>query len=59
MLAVSSITIGNALRATCHYQQEALDKSIGACTNNCAVNIYANNDEDIANKAIFLHYILC
>ena len=34
---MSSIAIGNALGATCHYQQEALDKSIGACTNNRAV----------------------
>ena len=54
MLTVTSITIGNTLRATCHYQQEALDKSIGACTNNRAVSIYANNGEDIANKALFL-----
>ena len=59
MLTVSSIAIGNALRATCHYQQEALDKSIGACTNNRAVSIYANNGEDIANKALFLHYKVC
>ena len=56
---MSSIAIGNALRATCHYQQEALDKSIGACTNNRAVSIYANNGEDIANKALFLHYKVC
>ena len=56
MLTVSSITIGNTLRATCHYQQEALDKSIGACTNNRAVSIYAHNGEDIANKALILHY---
>ena len=34
---MSSFAIGNALGATCHYQQEALDKSIGACTNNRAV----------------------
>ena len=34
---MSSIAIGNALGATCHYQQEALNKSIGACTNNRAV----------------------
>ena len=53
---MSSIAIGNALRATCHYQQEALDKSIGACTNNRAVSIYVTNGEDIANKALFLHY---
>ena len=44
------------MRATCHYQQEALDKSIGACTNNRAVSIYASNGEDIANEALFLHY---
>ena len=55
MLTVSSITIGNVLRATCHYQQEVLDKSIGACTNNCAVSIYTSNGKDIANKALFLH----
>ena len=55
MLTVSSITIGNVLRATCHYQQEVLDKSIGACTNNRAVSIYASNGKDIANKALFLH----
>ena len=53
---MSSIAIGNALRATCRYQQEALNKSIGTCTNNCAVSIYANNSKDIANKALFLHY---
>ena len=53
---MSSIAIGNTLRATCHYQQEALDKRIGGCTNNHAVSIYANNSEDIANKALFLHY---
>ena len=56
MLIVSSIPIGNVLRATCHYPQEALDKSIGACTNNRAVSIYGSNGEDIANKALFLHY---
>ena len=49
---MNSITIGNALRATCHYQQEALDKSIGACTNNRAVSIYSED-----NKALFL--VLC
>ena len=56
---MSYIAIGNALHATCHYQQEALDKSIGAFTNNRAVSIYANNGEDIANKALFLHYNIC
>ena len=56
---MSSIAIGNALRATCHYQQEAFFKSIGACTNNRAVSIYANNGEDIANKTLFLHYKVC
>ena len=30
---MSSIAIGNTLHATCHYQKEARDKSIGACTN--------------------------
>ena len=55
MLTVSSITIGKVLRATCHYQQEALDKSIGACTNNRSVSIYASNGKDIASKALFLH----
>ena len=59
MLTVSSITIGNTLCATCHYQQEALYKSIGACTNNHTVSIYANNGEDIANKALFLHHKVC
>ena len=54
MLIVSSITIGNVLRATCHYQQEALDKSIGACISNHAVSIYVSNGKDIA-KALFLH----
>ena len=34
---MSSIAIGNALGATCHYQQEVLDKSIGTCTNNRGV----------------------
>ena len=34
---MSSIAIGNALGATCHYQQEAFDISIGACTNNRTV----------------------
>ena len=53
---MSSITIGNALGATCNYQQEALDKSIGACTNNRAVSIYASSGEDIGSKALFLHY---
>ena len=48
---MNSIAFGNTLRATCHYQKEALDKSISACTNNHAVSIYANNSEDIANKA--------
>ena len=42
----------------CHLslQQKALDKTIGACTNNRAVSIYASNGKDIANKALFLHY---
>ena len=53
MPTVSSISIGNALGATCHYQQEGLGKSIGACTNNRAVSIYASNGEDITNKALF------
>ena len=39
MLKVSFIAIGKALRATCYYRQEELDKSIGACTNNHAVSI--------------------
>ena len=51
-MLISSIAIGNALGATYHYQQEALYKSIGACTNNCAVSMYASNNEDIANKAL-------
>ena len=51
---MSSIAIGITLHATCHYQQEVLDKSIGACINNCAVSIYASNSKDIA-KALFLH----
>ena len=37
MPTVSSNAIGNALGATCHYQQEAHDKSIGTCANNRAV----------------------
>ena len=55
-MLTSSIAIVIALRATCHYQQKALDKTIGACTNNRAVSIYASNGKYIANKAIFLHY---
>ena len=44
--------------ATCHYQQEALDKSIGACTNNRSVSIYTSNGEDIATKAsFFIFYV--
>ena len=39
---------GNALRTTCHYQQEVLDESIGACTNSLPVCIYAHNSEGIA-----------
>ena len=50
---MSSIAIEIALRATCFYQQEALDKSIGTCTNNRAVSIHTSNGKDIANKAIF------
>ena len=49
---MSSIAIGIALRATCHHQQEALDKSVDACTNNRAVSIYASNGKDIANKVL-------
>ena len=41
--------------ATCHYRQEALDKSIGACTDNHAVSTYARNSKDIASKALFLN----
>ena len=53
---MSSIAVVIALRTTCHYQQKALDKTIGACTKNRAVSIYASNGKDIANKALFLHY---
>ena len=56
MLIVSSITIGNVLRAICHYQQEMLAKSIGSCTNNRAVSIHTSNGKDIANEA---RYNLC
>ena len=42
-MLISSIAIGNTLRAmrgaTCHYRQEALDKSIGACIINHAASI--------------------
>ena len=49
---MSSIAIEIALRATCHYKQEALDKSIGTCTNNCTVSMHTSNGKDIANKAV-------
>ena len=39
MLKVNFNAIEKALCATCHYRQEALDKSIGACTNNHAASI--------------------
>ena len=54
MLKVSSIATENALRATCHYRQEALDKSIGAYTNKHAVSIHAHKSKDIVSKALFL-----
>ena len=58
-----SFAVGNTLRATrratCHYQQEALDKSIGTCTNNHAASTYAHNSKDIASKALFLDYKVC
>ena len=38
---MSSIAIGIALRATCHYQQKVLDKSICTCTNNRVVSTQA------------------
>ena len=52
-MLISSIAIGDPLRAMCHYQQEALDKSIGTCTNNPAVSIHTLNSKDIASKALF------
>jgi len=53
-MLISSIAIGIALYATCHYWKEALDKSIDAYTTNHAVSIYAHNSKDIASKALFL-----
>ena len=58
-MLISSIAIGNALRATCHYRQEALDKSIGAYINNHAAGIHTLNSKDIASKALFLQYKVC
>ena len=56
MLTVSSIAIGNALRAKCYYRQEALDKSRGTCTNNHAarMSIYAPNGKDILLARLYL-----
>ena len=39
-MVISSTANGNASSNTCHYRQEALDESIGACTNNLGLCIY-------------------
>ena len=57
-MLISSITIGNALRATYHYWQEVLDKSIGACTDNHAASTYVRNNKDIASKALLQEYFM-
>ena len=54
MLTVSSIAVGNALRATCYYRQKVLVKSIGTCTNNHTTSIHILNSKDIASKAFSL-----
>ena len=46
---------GNASSNTCHYRQEALDESIGVCTNDVALCIYTRNGEGIVTT-IKLHY---
>ena len=56
---MSSIAIGNALGTTCHYQQEALDKSIGACTNNRAVSTQATVKILLTRLYFFIRHIFC
>ena len=53
-MVMSSTANGNASSNTCHYRQEALGESIGACTNNVALCTYSHG-EGIATATKF-HY---
>ena len=44
---MSFIAIENAMRATHDYRQEALNKSIGACTNNHTASTYTHATANI------------
>ena len=52
---MSSMIIGNALRATCHHQQKVLNKSVGAWTNNLSMKHLhgIRNGKGIAIKVHF------
>ena len=57
---MSSIAIGNALGATCHYQLEALDKSIGACSKSIGACNRAVRSTQATMKILLTRlYILC
>ena len=50
------------LGATCQslstLKKRALDKSIGACTDNHAASTYVRNSKDIASKALLQEYFM-
>ena len=60
-MLISSIAIENAILATCHYRQEELDKSIGACTNNHAASITHCTATILLARIYFFNtrYVLC
>ena len=39
-------------------KKRALDKSIGACTDNHAASTYVRNSKDIASKALLQEYFM-
>ena len=57
-MLISSTANENASRTTCsskcHYRQEALDESIGVCTNNLAVNIYTSKAKVLLLRQSFI-----
>ena len=54
-MVMNSTANGNALSNRCHYRQEALDESVGACTNDLALCINKHNSEGVATVTK-LHY---
>ena len=56
-MVMSSTAYGNASSSMCHYRQEALDESIGACTNNLGLCIYGEGFAIVTKLHYFTKYV--